>query len=212
MSIDKESFVQPPMGVVSPSDPPGSAPAQDLEGSWAAVLVDPTPELALTLRQALQDCGATDVVLAHSVDEVDEILGHHPGGSELAVVSGRFAAETGPVVRALRRAGWERVLLFNPVDDITAIADAFDAGATGVLSWPTIYSQFAQPRLTRDLSEREKEVLSLVATGLSNAQVGTELGLSTTSIRGHLNRISHVIGTGNRCRMVLIAFRAGVLE
>ena len=80
-----------------------------------------------------------------------------------------------------------------------------------MLCWPTIYAQFAPPRLTRDLSEREKEVLSLVAAGLSNPQIGTELGLSTTTIKGHLARIGHVIGTGNRSHMVLIALRAGVL-
>jgi len=99
----------------------------------------------------------------------------------------------------------------NPAGDGTAISEAFDAGVTGVLSWPTSYAKFAPPRLTRDLSEREKEVLALVAAGLSNPRIGTELGLSTTSIKGHLTRIGHVIGTGNRCHMVLIALRAGVL-
>ena len=126
-------------------------------------------------------------------------------------MSGRFGVDTGSIVRALRQAGSEHVLLFNPAGDSTAISEAFDAGATGVLSWPTSYAQVAPPRLTRDLSEREKEVLSLVAAGLSNPQIGTELGLSTSNIRGHLNRISHVIGTGNRCHMVLIALRARVI-
>ena len=211
MTIDRESPAQPPPVVVSPLDLPGSVPARDTAGAWTALLVDSTQELTLTLREALRECGARDVVLAHSVDEVEEVLGHHPGGGELAVVSAHFGADTGPIVLALRHAGWERVLLFNPVGDSAAISEAFDAGATGVLSWPTSYAQVAPPRLTRDLSEREKEVLSLVAAGLSNPQIGTELGLSTSNIRGHLNRISHVIGTGNRCHMVLIALRARVI-
>ena len=203
--------MQPPPEVVSPLDEPGSMPARDTAAAWTALLADPTHELTLTLREALRDCGARDVILARSMEEVDEILGDHPNPGELAVVSGRFGADTGPIVRALRRVGWDRVLLLNPAGDGTAISEAFDAGVTGVLSWPTMYAQVAPPRLTRDLSEQEKEVLSLVAAGLSNPRIGTELGLSTTSIKGHLTRIGHVIGTGNRCHMVLIALRAGVL-
>ena len=155
--------------------------------------------------------GAQDVILAHSVDELDEIIGRHPTGGELAVVSGRFEADTNAIVRALRQAGWERVLIFNPIGDITATSETFNSGATGALRWPTIYAPFATPLLTRELTEKEKEVLSLVAAGLSNSQIGAELELSTTSVKRHLARISQVIGTGNRSHMVLIALRAGVL-
>jgi DNA-binding CsgD family transcriptional regulator len=180
-----------------------------LTATWIALLVDPTQELNLTLRQGMLDSGARNVISAHSVDEVDEIVDHQANAGELAVVSGRFEADTGPIVQTLLQVGWDRVLIFKPVGDTEP--EAFDTGATGLLSWPTVYAQFDPPRFTRDLTQREREVLSLVAAGLSTRQIAAELRLSTTSIRGDLTRISKVIGTGNRCHMVLIALRAGVL-
>jgi DNA-binding CsgD family transcriptional regulator len=155
--------------------------------------------------------GARDVILAHTVDQVDEVLDHRPGAAELAVVSVRFGTDTDPIIRKLRQAGWDRVLVFAPVGDVTATVSAFHAGATGVLSWPTVYSELAPPRLALDLSDREKDVLALVAGGLSNTQIGTELGLSTATINRYLIGISNVIGTDNRSHMVTIALRADAL-
>jgi len=151
------------------------------------------------------------VILAYTVDQVDEVLGHNPDPAELAVVSVRFGTDTDPIIRKLRRAGWDRVLVFAPVGDVTATVSAFHAGATGVLSWPTVYATLAPPRLALDLSDREKDVLALVAGGLSNPQIGTELGLSAATIKRYLAGISNVIGTDNRSHMVTIALRAGAL-
>ena len=86
---------------VSPMDL--SPTADDSIAPWTALLVDPTPELTHTLHRALLRLGAQDVILAHSVDELDEIIGRHPTGGELAVVSGRFEADTNAIVRALRQ-------------------------------------------------------------------------------------------------------------
>ena len=57
--------MRPPLEVVSPLDLTGSAPARDTAGAWTALLVDSTQELTLTLRLAMRECGARDVVLAH---------------------------------------------------------------------------------------------------------------------------------------------------
>jgi DNA-binding CsgD family transcriptional regulator len=153
--------------------------------------------------------GARDIILAYSVDQVDEVLGRHRGAAELAVVSVRFGADTAPIIRKLRQAGWDRVLVFAPVGDVAAIVSAFHAGATGVLSWPTVYAKLAPPRLALNLSDRENDVLALVADGLNNRQIGIELGLSAVTVKRYLAGISNVIGTDNRSHMATIALRAG---
>jgi DNA-binding CsgD family transcriptional regulator len=181
-------------------------------GAWTALLADPTHELTHTLHRVMLHSGSRDIILAYSVDQVDEELGRHRGAAELAVVSARFGTDTDPIIRKLRQAGWDRVLVFAPVGDVAATVSAFQAGATGVLSWPTVYSELAPPRLALTLSAREKDVLALVAGGLNNRQIGIELGLSTATVKRYLAGISNAIGTDNRSHMATIALRAGALE
>jgi len=103
--------------------------------------------------------------------------------------------------------------VFAPVGDTTAATvSAFHAGATGVLSWPTVYAKVAPPRLALDLSDQEKDVLALVAAGLNNQQIGTQLGVSAVRIKRYLAGISAVIGTDNRSHIVTIARRAGTID
>ena len=189
---------------------PATGPADPPEG-WTALLVDPTRELTPILREGMLHSGAGQVDVARSADQVDEIICRHSGAGELAVVSARLGDKVGLIIRKLRRAGWDRVLLFAPIGDLAITVLAIDAGATGVLCWPTFLAQTPSLLPTRGLSQREMEVLNLVADGLSNPQIGRELGLAPTTIKRHVARIGRVIGTGNRSQMVAIALRAGVL-
>ncbi len=59
------------------------------------------------------------------------------------------------------------------------------------------------------LTDREVEVLQLVADGLSNRDAGFRLGLSAGTVKSHLARIAHKLGTGDRTHMVVLAIRAG---
>ena len=63
-----------------------------------------------------------------------------------------------------------------------------------------------------DLSDQEKDVLALVAAGLNNQQIGTQLGVSAVRIKRYLAGISAVIGTDNRSHIVTIARRAGTID
>lgn len=65
--------------------------------------------------------------------------------------------------------------------------------------------------LLRELSGRELQVLQLVAHGRSNREVGERLSLSSLTIKRHLSRISHKLGTGDRAQMVALSMRAGVI-
>lgn len=67
-------------------------------------------------------------------------------------------------------------------------------------------------RLGVPLTARELEVLSLVADGLSNEDIGRALRIAPTTVRTHLDRIGTKLGCGDRAGMVGAAFRSGQMR
>ncbi|MET8978392.1 response regulator transcription factor [Streptomyces sp. NPDC004539] len=61
------------------------------------------------------------------------------------------------------------------------------------------------------LSEREREVLVLVAEGLSNAEIGTRIHLSAGTVKDHVSAILTKLRVGSRVQAALLAQRAGLL-
>jgi DNA-binding NarL/FixJ family response regulator len=61
-----------------------------------------------------------------------------------------------------------------------------------------------------DLTEREREVLRLVATGLANKQIARRLGISEKTVKGHLTHVFQAIGVTDRTQAALWAERNGL--
>ncbi|MFJ9018821.1 response regulator [Streptomyces sp. NPDC102259] len=61
------------------------------------------------------------------------------------------------------------------------------------------------------LSEREREVLSLAARGLTNTQIGAELGLSPLTAKTHVSRIMGKLGARDRAQLVIVAYESGLV-
>jgi len=55
------------------------------------------------------------------------------------------------------------------------------------------------------LSRRERQVVGLVAEGLSDQQIGESLFISTSTVRSHLDRISHKTGFRRRVDLTRLA-------
>jgi DNA-binding NarL/FixJ family response regulator len=76
----------------------------------------------------------------------------------------------------------------------------------------------AHPTLTREpnprlaeLTPREREVLELVAQGLSNAEIAETLTLERTTIKSHVQRILAKLGARNRVEVVIVAYEWGLI-
>ena len=67
------------------------------------------------------------------------------------------------------------------------------------------------PERRPEISRRELSVLSSVAAGQSNKQIGRLLGISQKTVRNHLSRIFHKLRAGNRTEAVMKAMRLGLL-
>lgn len=73
-------------------------------------------------------------------------------------------------------------------------------------------SQQTQPQsvITKDLSEREVDVLRLIARGYTNAEIAADLHLSEGTVRNHVSAVLAKLGVADRTQAAVIAIRHGL--
>ncbi|MDQ1007873.1 DNA-binding NarL/FixJ family response regulator [Streptomyces sp. V4I23] len=70
----------------------------------------------------------------------------------------------------------------------------------------------AGPRLPDGLTTREGEVLTLIAEGLANADIAGRLGISTATVKTHINNLFAKAGLHDRAQAVRYAYREGLAQ
>ena len=80
-------------------------------------------------------------------------------------------------------------------------------------SRPELSSPQAPAGLERlnDLTEREREVLTLVAHGLSNAEIAGQLCISPATAKTHVGHLLTKLDCRDRIQLVILAYRAGLV-
>jgi DNA-binding NarL/FixJ family response regulator len=63
-----------------------------------------------------------------------------------------------------------------------------------------------------ELTAREREVLGLIATGRTNAEIADALQLSPLTAKTHVSRILMKLGARDRVQLVVIAYQSGLVE
>jgi DNA-binding NarL/FixJ family response regulator len=62
------------------------------------------------------------------------------------------------------------------------------------------------------LTDREREVLTLVGTGRSNEEIAAELVLSPATARTHVSRIMTKLAARDRAQLVVAAYESGLVR
>ena len=96
---------------------------------------------------------------------------------------------------------------------LTEVISAIRAVARGERVIPaTVAARLAEFPEKGDLSEREVEVLQLVARGLGNKEVARAIGRTTETVKIHLKNIFAKLGASDRTQAVTIAVDRGVIH
>lgn len=75
---------------------------------------------------------------------------------------------------------------------------------------PAVGAKLAERMHRPPLSDREREVLQLMAAGKTNPEISTALSISESTVKFHINNIFSKLGASDRTQAVLIAIKRGI--
>ncbi|WP_053716636.1 response regulator [Saccharothrix sp. NRRL B-16348] len=122
------------------------------------------------------------------------------------------------VYSALRAGASGFLLKDTPPADLLAAIRVVAAGDS--LLSPSVtrrlvaeFSRTPTPRTIRldGITEREQEVLLLIARGFSNAEIMDELYLSAGTVKTHIGRLLHKLQARDRAQLVIAAYESGLV-
>jgi DNA-binding NarL/FixJ family response regulator len=124
------------------------------------------------------------------------------------------------VYEALRAGASGFLLKDRPSEELVAAVRVIAAGEALLAPSVTrrLIEEFARraPAPTRteldELTEREREVLVLMARGLSNAEIARALFVAETTVKTHVGRVLHKLRLRDRAQAVVLAYESGLVQ
>ncbi|MCL5952431.1 MAG: response regulator transcription factor [Chloroflexi bacterium] len=137
-------------------------------------------------------CPVTKIVMLTASEEEDDVVAALQAGARGYIVKGVAARELVRVLRAVH-AG-EAYVTPALAASLLAVMPGKPAGERG-----------ASP--LQDLTERERQILELVAAGHSNKEIGQQLYLSEKTVKHYMTNILQKLHVRNRVQAALVAHK-----
>jgi two-component system nitrate/nitrite response regulator NarL len=134
-------------------------------------------------------CPATRIVMLTVSEDEDDLLAAMKAGASGYVLKGAGVSELASVIRSV---------------------NAGEVYVAPALAW-SMLREMRAPRSSPydELTDREREVLELVAEGLSNQEVGERLGLAEKTIKHYMTNILGKLQVRSRVEAALLVAREG---
>lgn len=203
------------------------------------VLADDHAVVRRGIRDFLTEAGDITVVAeAENGEQAYHLTRQHQ--PDVVLLDVQMPARNGiEVARSLRKDGLAvGILMLTAFDDPPYIKAALEAGANGYVLKSSAAEEIIEavravhegktafsaglllPQTQRHtgepppyaLTDREQDVLSLVARGLTNKAIGFQLSISDRTVQGHLANIYEKLDTASRTEAVTRAVSLGLIE
>ena len=205
------------------------------EGRIRVVIADDHPLLRRGLETALQLHGDIELV-AQAADGAEAVAICERLRPDVILMDLVMPGMDGTAAtrEILHRCPGTRVLVLTSYSDDALIQEALNAGAIGYLmkdisgaqlaeairraadGKPTLAPQAAEVLMRQvanpdvqgqDLTPRERQVLRLLADGLTNTEIAERLVVSLSTVKGHVSSVMMKLGASTRTEAAIIAVR-----
>lgn len=167
-------------------------PSAPTRGSVAAVALPPSGRLATVVLAALE--ATLDALRAPAliVDELGEVVCSNAAAGKLLGGTPKVIRRSAPVAAGRPGApslNWEVTLI----------------GGAGARAWSLMVARAAgepPPRRDWNLTARQRQILDLVARGMTNRSIAETLGIRLGTVEFHVSSIFDKVGVNNRAALI----------
>ena len=114
------------------------------------------------------------------------------------------------IYRCLRAGAKAYLLKDAPTEEVVDCLRTVRAGRTSIS--PNVAAKLAGRVGTADLTNREREVLTLIAKGRGNRDIGVELEVTEGTVKVHVNNILTKLNVGSRTEAVTLSLKRGIVR
>jgi DNA-binding NarL/FixJ family response regulator len=186
-----------------------------------ASLIDRQPDMRVVASAASGE-EAIDLFFEHQPDItlMDLQLGVMDGISAIKIIR-RRSPDARIVVLTMRRgdedihraleAGASTYLMKDMIsDDLIRVLREVQAGAHPMPA--DVEARLAERAMSRTLTDREVQVVELVAQGMRNKEIGVSLGITETTVQVHVKNILAKLKVQDRSGAITAAIRRGIIH
>jgi len=186
-----------------------------------AALVNGEPDLKL-VAEASNGNEAIDAFRSHrpdvtlmdlqmpevdGIDAIDRIRGEFPEARIIVLTT--YSGDT-QVLRALKAGARGYILKGHVHKELLDAIRAVHAGHKRIP--PEIAAQLAEHATDDALTEREIQILKLIAAGNANKHIADQLSIGEATVKSHVSNILSKLGANDRSHAVTIGLKRGMIE